>query len=298
MDHHSHHSLETFITEYILTHDLPMAEEHVYNVASETEFAKVVPDSFVMDLLRTCPEVDNAHVERLEQRDFDAIKKVLISELRVREKSDFVEMLGTPQMTEILREVIPIFYGPFSILFCRSDIGSHFKRFTQVVKRLIKVAEDAENHDLAHRQAAYEPVMAEMLDCLFQFVHGAAIGDSGQSIQSSIQWYIDFLRFIHRREVLDVQALLSLLSEPERKAAIAETTALVEYQKLCAANTPPKDRPAVVVIPKLVPAFLAQMQKRLEPTPEAECKSPHPAARAYVVPPVSLPDPGAISFTP
>lgn len=75
------------------------------------------------------------------------------------------------------------------------------------------------------------------------------------------------LRFVHRREALDVQQLLQPLTQAERDDIIKELDNVLEYYNTVEkTGKPPASRPIVKATESLKSPFMDMLRARLVPT--------------------------------
>lgn len=131
------------------------------------------------------------------------------------------------------------------------------------MKSIVKVSEASKGQDVTERIAAYEKALEKMQYDLYGFIHSVFVHDKGE-IRKTIEWYIDMLQFVHRREAIDVQKLLLPLTEEQREEIKLEVDTVLEYYKISQqTGAPPAERPVVEKTKIIAQPFYSLMKIRL-----------------------------------
>jgi len=166
-------------------------------------------------------------------------------------------------VTEIIKELLPIFYHPVSIIFGRS-FGSHFEKIFMTAKRIVQVAQTTKNAEFTQRVAAYEGILEQLQVDIYSFIHSIAKDDTSGHLEQTLEWYVNLLKFLHYREALDVQKLLIPFDEKERMTIIEEVNSVLQYNQIEEGSKLLSfTKPKPTHIKKLTPSFLEMMRKRL-----------------------------------
>eukprot|EP01111_Echinosteliopsis_oligospora_P018613 TRINITY_DN864_c0_g1_i1.p1 TRINITY_DN864_c0_g1~~TRINITY_DN864_c0_g1_i1.p1 ORF type:complete len:594 (-),score=92.81 TRINITY_DN864_c0_g1_i1:111-1892(-) len=241
-------------------------QEEVFDENNEDhQYQALLPADQLMNTIRQSNALTAKEYEMLPHfpQDVALLREILLLEIRLKEKHEFVELLGTPKIIEIMKEVIPIFYGPFSAFFCKSDISHQFEEMVHSTRDFVKASKEAANLPIEERVAVYEQLARRDQGDTFTFLHNATLNDDG-GIEHSIQWYVNFLQFVHSRPALDIQSLMIPLSEQQRSALSQELDATIAYWKLAKEGRAQTHAPMLQIVPLLVPGFCELMKGRLD----------------------------------
>jgi len=174
--------------------------------------------------------------ELLTSQDLSLLGEWVVLEVRLKEKQDFVEMIGSEEIVGIIRELLPVIYDPIISVLVKANAGSHFVRMFQLVKRMVEVGEKIKREkieDQELRTTMLHEVLEIFTQDLWDFLHALSKADSegGKVLQSSLLWYVRMLQFVHRREALDVQSLLLNIDETTKENILKEVDGEIEYMK-------------------------------------------------------------------
>lgn len=175
-------------------------------------------------------------LRQLTAADFSALREWLVVEVRLKEKSDFVNLLGSEEIVSMLRELLPVVYEPLITLFAKADAGSHFVRMFRLVKRMVLVGKKLQNEkveDIELRAKMYKEILDQFTLDLWDFMRSAAKADfEGERVlEKCLEWYVHMLQFVHRRETLDVQSLLAAVDPATLEDITKELDGEVRYTK-------------------------------------------------------------------
>eukprot|EP01112_Ceratiomyxa_fruticulosa_P020907 TRINITY_DN724_c0_g2_i1.p1 TRINITY_DN724_c0_g2~~TRINITY_DN724_c0_g2_i1.p1 ORF type:complete len:696 (-),score=147.31 TRINITY_DN724_c0_g2_i1:130-2217(-) len=176
------------------------------------------------------------NADALTSQDLSILGEWIVLEVRLKEKQDFVDIIGSEEMVGIIRELLPVIYDPIISVFVKANAGSHFGKMFQLVRRMVEVGEKIKQEKIEDQEVRTS-MLHEVLDIftqdLWDFLHALAKADDekGEVLQSSLKWYVQMLQFVHRREALDVQSLLLSVDETTKANIIKEVDGEIEYMK-------------------------------------------------------------------
>jgi hypothetical protein len=115
---------------------------HHHDDEDEIKIDALPPQELVNTVLKDKdePVLDDKDVASLNEVQVKIIHELIVLEMRLKEKQDFVELLGNAKILSIMRELLPIVHEPIAILFNKASVGMHFEELFKTIKRFIKVS--------------------------------------------------------------------------------------------------------------------------------------------------------------
>ncbi|GAA5977052.1 hypothetical protein JCM10908_004837 [Rhodotorula pacifica] len=153
---------------------------------------------------------------------------------KARDKEQLIELIFEGSTSELLKDIVTIFYEPLAKVYKAANIADSISDFQGFVNDLIKTVEFAEEANLTDPQqvvSLFADLVARHENRFYHFVH--SVHSKGDGLFDNLMAWIElFINFV--RDGLPSPVSLDFLlpvGGKEREEVLAEVDAIVEYHR-------------------------------------------------------------------
>jgi len=213
------------------------------------------------------PQFASDVLEKLNQQQWNNIQKLAIVEMKFKDKSTFVEMLGDEQVISLAQEIIEVISIPLVELSSNANMPAILSALFKLLKTCTKIAEEDTPQD--KKAEDYIQALSSFEEATFQSLQKVIIADKEDLLERVTMWGSQFFDSSKVIE-FNLLALLDPLDEQNKLVIAAEVDAWINFKKkerIMKENFQrnPLHRPSQVAIPKLLcDPFIKAVQKSME----------------------------------
>ncbi|GAA5879573.1 hypothetical protein JCM3774_000289 [Rhodotorula dairenensis] len=153
---------------------------------------------------------------------------------KARDKEQLIELIFEGSTSELLKDIVTIFYEPLAKVYKAANIADSISDFQSFINDLIKTVEFAEDANLTDPQqvvSLFADLVARHENRFYHFVH--SVHSKGEGLFDNLMAWIElFINFV--RDGLPSPVSLDFLlpvGGQEREQVLAEVDAIVEYHR-------------------------------------------------------------------
>ncbi|POY76521.1 hypothetical protein BMF94_0362 [Rhodotorula taiwanensis] len=153
---------------------------------------------------------------------------------KARDKEQLIELIFEGSTSELLKDIVTIFYEPLAKVYKAANIADSISDFQGFINDLIKTVEFAEEANLTDPQRTVQlfvDLVGRHEDSFYHFVH--SVHAKGEGLFDNLMAWIElFINFV--RDGLPSSVSLDFLlpvGGTEREEVLAEVDAIVEYHR-------------------------------------------------------------------
>ncbi|KAI5950250.1 hypothetical protein KGF54_005207 [Candida jiufengensis] len=131
---------------------------------------------------------------------YQNLKQYWLIQVRKRDKQLFKQLWQEPELTQLLKSILQIFYNPLMRVFAKSNIHNAFSAFQKLIDDLIKtlstIREEQYFMNPLEIYDSIKSVLDEHEEILWNFLHDVYVNDDQQIFLKLINWIEKFLKFM------------------------------------------------------------------------------------------------------
>jgi len=213
------------------------------------------------------PHIAPDILEKLNQQQWNNIQKLATVEMKFKDKTTFVEMLGDEHVISLAQEIIEVISIPLVELSSNANMPAILSALFKLLKTCTKIAEEDTPQD--KKAEDYVQALTSFEEATFQSLQKVIMADKEDLLERVTMWgsqFFDSSKIIE----FDLLALLAPLDEQSKLVIAAEVDAWINFKKKERTmkenfQRNPLHRPNQVVIPKLLcDPFIKAVQKSME----------------------------------
>ncbi|ODQ63632.1 hypothetical protein NADFUDRAFT_84264 [Nadsonia fulvescens var. elongata DSM 6958] len=134
------------------------------------------------------------------KEQYDMIKKLLLLNIRKRDKDQLQQLWLEPRLGKLVQEIITIFYTPLIKIFKDGDLHIAIGNFEKFMNDLIKLVEKYNDcggiNNTDQLVEEFNNLLNQHQDNFFQFIHNIYVKDKEGLFDNIMRWMGDILQWI------------------------------------------------------------------------------------------------------
>eukprot|EP01119_Soliformovum_irregulare_P013134 TRINITY_DN3469_c0_g1_i1.p1 TRINITY_DN3469_c0_g1~~TRINITY_DN3469_c0_g1_i1.p1 ORF type:complete len:590 (-),score=160.06 TRINITY_DN3469_c0_g1_i1:4-1773(-) len=161
------------------------------------------------------------------QRMFIAYQLIAL-ERRRKDKSIFIELLGEPELVEIIKELFPMFCAPLGDIYAKAEFPTWFDQCFKWIKSVYTVADEKTSHEAKTSHLAVE--LSKYYQAHYDLIRNIVNADSGVLERFFVWMYTKFR--VGDGIELDVGQLFDMIPIESKLDVTNELKTLKNYYKI------------------------------------------------------------------
>lgn len=133
---------------------------------------------------------DSARSEKLSPQEIFKIHKLIALERRRKDKNLFVDLMGEPELVEIIKELFPMFCVPLGDLYAQAEFPQWFNSCFKWIKCVYTIADEKVPQEQKTQHLSNE--LGGYYQAHYHLLHNMIKGDSGVVERACIWLYNKF----------------------------------------------------------------------------------------------------------
>eukprot|EP01119_Soliformovum_irregulare_P021849 TRINITY_DN7350_c0_g1_i2.p1 TRINITY_DN7350_c0_g1~~TRINITY_DN7350_c0_g1_i2.p1 ORF type:complete len:525 (+),score=171.24 TRINITY_DN7350_c0_g1_i2:78-1652(+) len=193
---------------------------------SPAERRKYIGDILKDDSLK--PKLDHSLVTNLGADQIEILYRSVQLEMRLKDKTEFIELLGDEQILNLIHDLLPALYHPLMEIYSHADIPKLVGDFFEMAHGIIHAMEAKDTNE-DQKRASVVKIVDKFQEDLFKFTQQILTKDEG-TIEECVAWAARFFQEDVTMTV-DVMEILKGLDESVRYAIAEEVRDWAQLKK-------------------------------------------------------------------
>eukprot|EP01116_Phalansterium_solitarium_P008016 TRINITY_DN2118_c0_g1_i1.p1 TRINITY_DN2118_c0_g1~~TRINITY_DN2118_c0_g1_i1.p1 ORF type:complete len:625 (-),score=163.57 TRINITY_DN2118_c0_g1_i1:554-2428(-) len=169
-------------------------------------------------------------VMSLSQDELCAVHRLISLEMRLKDKTKFVEIVGDEQLVSLMKSGIPILCEPFVEIYEHSGMADMVMALFEFINSIVQVSKQA-GDDADERRRGFHDACRGLGEALYQFNRNVVVNDTS-TLKDLIDWGFNFCEKVGEFS-LDLDELLRPLSGSNLAAVKSELDQVRAWRKRC-----------------------------------------------------------------